>query len=82
VDGTITAIHAGDLGPFSAAHFPKHPVNFRLLTKVIAALGFLFALGSKLAIRAAEDEIDEIRARYLCLYPTTIAPVVHPLGIG
>jgi hypothetical protein len=57
--------------------FRDHPVNFRILAKIIAALGFLFALGSKLAIRAAQDEIDEIRARYLCLYPTTIAPVVH-----
>jgi hypothetical protein len=58
--------------------FQDHPVHFRFLAHIIAVIGFLFALGSKLAIRAAQDEIDELRQKYLCLYPTTIAPVVHP----
>ena len=59
--------------------FRDPPVNFRLLVHIIAIIGFLFALGSKLAIRAAQDEIDELRNKYLSFYPTDTPSVPHPI---
>jgi hypothetical protein len=57
--------HQGDLLKFG--------VN-RGYLYVIGGVGMLFAFGSKLAIGAAQKEIDELRSNYLSFYPNPAAP--------
>jgi len=44
-------------------------VDLFAATRVVCVTGIVLAFGSKFAIRAAQDEIDELRAKYIQMYP-------------
>src|SRR6202035_173067 len=56
-------------GAFAQKIFGPSPENLYTETRIVCVIGMIFALGSKLSIRAAQDEIDGLRVKYLDMYP-------------
>jgi hypothetical protein len=56
-------------GAIAQKIFGQHPEKLFTEARIVCVAGVIFALGSKFAIRAAQDEIEGLRDRYLEMYP-------------
>ncbi len=56
-------------GAIAQKIFGHDPENLFTQARIVCVLGMVFALASKLSIRAAQDEIDGLRTKYLDMYP-------------
>jgi hypothetical protein len=61
--------------------FGPSPENLYTEAKIICVIGMVFALGSKLSIRAAQDEIDGLRTKYLDMYPPQEKDIGLPYSV-
>ena len=66
----------GIFGALAQKIYAQSPENLFTAARVVCATGIVLAVGSKFAIRAAQDEIDELREKYLKMYPSNQGDII------